>query len=45
MCTADSKEAAVRSGPSPGYQEWLRREWRGRIVVRAAQLAVVLVLW
>jgi NitT/TauT family transport system permease protein len=33
---------------SPQYQEWLRRERRGRIAVRATQLAIlviVLVLW
>jgi len=34
--------------PSPQYRDWLRREHRGRIAVRAAQLAllaVFLVLW
>jgi NitT/TauT family transport system permease protein len=48
MCTADSNRMAARLGPSPGYQDWLRRERRGRMAVRAAQLALlaaVLVLW
>jgi NitT/TauT family transport system permease protein len=34
--------------PSPQYRDWLRRERRGRLVVRAAQLALLamfLVLW
>ncbi len=34
--------------PSPQYRDWLRRERRGRLAVRAAQvalLAVFLVLW
>jgi NitT/TauT family transport system permease protein len=34
--------------PSPQYRDWLRRERRGRITVRAAQLAILavfLVLW
>jgi NitT/TauT family transport system permease protein len=48
MSTADSNETAARLAPSPGYQDWLRRERRGRLAVRAAQFAVliaVLVLW
>jgi NitT/TauT family transport system permease protein len=48
MSTADSNEIAARLGPSPGYQDWIRRERRGRIAVRAAQLSLltaVLVLW
>ncbi len=45
MSKADS--AAV-AGASPQYREWLRRERRGRLAVRATQLAlllVFLVLW
>jgi NitT/TauT family transport system permease protein len=36
------------SGASPQYREWLRRERRGRVTVRATQLAILvlfLVLW
>jgi NitT/TauT family transport system permease protein len=38
----------VEAAPSPQYREWLRNERRGRIAVRAAQLAILvifLVLW
>jgi NitT/TauT family transport system permease protein len=41
-------DAPALAGPSPQYREWLRRERRGRLSVRAAQLAlllVFLVLW
>ncbi len=44
---AVSLQAAVAI-PSPQYRDWLRRERRGRLAVRAAQLAllaVFLVLW
>jgi hypothetical protein len=35
-------------GPSPQYRAWLQRERRGHLVVRLAQLAILLVflvLW
>jgi NitT/TauT family transport system permease protein len=38
----------VEAAPSPHYQEWLRRERRSRIAVRASRLAILvvfLVLW
>lgn len=41
-------EAALASAPSPQYLAWLRRERRGRLAVRGAQLALLLaflVLW
>jgi len=41
-------DAPALAGASPQYREWLRRERRGRLSVRAAQLAlllVFLVLW
>ena len=41
-------DIAAGTGASPQYREWLRRERRGRLTVRAAQLAifvVCLVLW
>ena len=41
-------EEDARGAASPGYHAWLRRERRGRIAVRVAQLAVLaalLVLW
>ena len=41
-------DSAALAGPSPQYREWLRRERRGRLAVRATQLAlllVFLVLW
>jgi NitT/TauT family transport system permease protein len=44
---AVSPQSAVAI-PSPQYRDWLRRERRGRLAVRAAQLAllgVFLVLW
>ena len=40
--------AAAVAAPSPQYRNWLRRERRGRLAVRGAQLAllaVFLVLW
>jgi NitT/TauT family transport system permease protein len=40
--------AAAVAAPSPQYRDWLRRERRGRLAVRGAQLAllaVFLVLW
>jgi NitT/TauT family transport system permease protein len=41
-------DIAAGTGASPQYREWLRRERRGRLSVRAAQLAILivcLVLW
>jgi NitT/TauT family transport system permease protein len=41
-------DVAVMMGTSPQYRDWLRRERRGRLTVRAAQLAILavcLVLW
>jgi NitT/TauT family transport system permease protein len=41
-------DLATTAGPSVAYRAWLRRERRGRLVVRAAQLALLLlflVLW
>ena len=41
-------ETATAAGTSPQYRQWLRRERRGRLTVRAAQLAILLVflvLW
>jgi NitT/TauT family transport system permease protein len=41
-------DSAALVGPSPQYRDWLRRERRGRLAVRATQLAlllVFLVLW
>jgi NitT/TauT family transport system permease protein len=41
-------EAIDAAGQSPQYREWLRREQRGRLTVRLAQLAILvafLVLW
>jgi NitT/TauT family transport system permease protein len=41
-------ERAVMEGASPQYYEWVRRERRARLTVRAAQLAILavcLVLW
>src|SRR5437764_1424072 len=41
-------DAAVLASASPQYRHWLKRERRGRLSVRAAQLAVLLVflvLW
>ena len=41
-------DLAVTEGASPKYRQWLRRERSGRLNVRLAQLAlllVVLVLW
>lgn len=41
-------DIAVVTGPSLQYREWLRRERRGRLAVRATQLIillVILVLW
>jgi NitT/TauT family transport system permease protein len=41
-------DVATTAGPSPAYQAWLRRERRGRLAVRATQLALLLlffVLW
>src|SRR5258705_717479 len=41
-------DLATTAGPSPAYRAWLRRERRGRLAVRAAQLALLLlflVLW
>ena len=41
-------DLATGAGPSAAYRAWLRRERRGRLVVRAAQLALLLlflVLW
>src|SRR5262245_24118940 len=41
-------DAPALASASPQYREWLRRERRGRLSVRAAQLAlllVFLVLW
>ncbi len=35
-------DLATTAGPSPAYRAWLRRERRGRLVVRAAQLALLL---
>jgi len=43
-----SKVDAAAAVPSPQYREWLRQERRGRITVRALQLAILLlflVLW
>src|SRR5215475_3006758 len=45
---AASLGTATHAGPSPEYLAWLRRERRGRLTVRGAQLAlllVCLVLW
>jgi NitT/TauT family transport system permease protein len=45
MSTTDT---AAMTGTSPLYREWLRRERRGRVAVRIAQLAILavfLVLW
>ncbi len=45
MSKVDAAAAAI---PSPQYRQWLRRERRGRITVRALQLAILLlflVLW
>jgi NitT/TauT family transport system permease protein len=47
MSKVESK-AERMSGASPQYQEWLRREGRGRRTVRIAQLAILVVfllLW
>jgi len=41
-------DLATGAGPSAAYRAWLRRERRGRLAVRAAQLALLLlflVLW
>ena len=41
-------KAEALAGASPQYREWLRREQRGRLTVRAAQVALLLaffVLW
>jgi NitT/TauT family transport system permease protein len=41
-------ETAGDAGPSPQYLEWLRRERRGHLTVRATQLAILVVfvaLW
>jgi NitT/TauT family transport system permease protein len=41
-------EVALSEGASPQYREWLRREKRGRLSVRAAQLGILficLALW
>ena len=41
-------DIAVETGASPQYRDWLRQERRGRLTVRAAQLAILavcLVLW
>jgi NitT/TauT family transport system permease protein len=41
-------DVATTAGPSPAYRAWLRRERRGRLAVRATQLALLLlffVLW
>jgi NitT/TauT family transport system permease protein len=41
-------DVATAAGPSPAYRAWLRRERRGRLAVRATQLALLLlffVLW
>jgi NitT/TauT family transport system permease protein len=41
-------DAGTRAAPSAQYREWLRHERRGRLAVRAAQLAILvifLVLW
>ena len=41
-------DSAALAGASPQYREWLRRERRGRLAVRATQLALLLlffVLW
>jgi NitT/TauT family transport system permease protein len=41
-------DIAVVTGASPQYRDWLRQERRGRLTVRAAQLAILavcLVLW
>jgi NitT/TauT family transport system permease protein len=41
-------DIATTAGPSAAYRAWLRRERRGRLAVRAAQLALLLlflVLW
>jgi NitT/TauT family transport system permease protein len=41
-------DLATSAGPSVAYRAWLRRERRGRLAVRAAQLALLLlflVLW
>ena len=38
-------DLATTAGPSVAYQAWLRRERRGRLAVRAAQLALLLVFF
>jgi NitT/TauT family transport system permease protein len=48
MSKVDAVHANAVAAPSPQYRDWLRRERRGRIAIRAAQLAllaVILVLW
>ena len=38
-------DLATTAGPSVAYQAWLRRERRGRLAVRAAQFALLLVFF
>ena len=38
-------DLATGAGPSAAYRAWLRRERRGRLAVRAAQLALLLVFF
>jgi NitT/TauT family transport system permease protein len=51
MSVADASivsPASVAAGPSPQYREWLKRERRGRLLIRGTQLGILalfLVLW